>query len=272
MISGKNEIIELFKGWNQNEIDKIVKLPQSGSYREYYRLNYSNSSVIGVYNSDIKENKAFFYLSDHFMKKELPVPKILQIGNNNNKYLLEDLGDNTLFQFIQKNNYDYKSKLLDTYHSTIDHLIQFQVIGSENLNYKHCYPRAKFDSQSIFWDLWYFKYYFLKLAKITFDEQILEDSFHNLVKILTKIKCNFFLYRDFQSDNIMIKNDKLYFIDYQGGRQGPLYYDIASLLFDSKANIPFDVKTNLMYYYYHKIKDLHYIQKKDSSIFSFISL
>jgi aminoglycoside/choline kinase family phosphotransferase len=179
-------------------------------------------SVLRVFNKDKKENLAFLEFSKHFHKKGLPVPVILAKDQDNYVYLQDDLGDTTLFKHIEnvRKGLIFPDELLDLLKKVIDELIRFQVEGTQGLNYSVCYPRAAFDKQSMMWDLNYFKYYFLKLAKIPFYEQNLEDDFQKFTDFLLEADTNYFLYRDFQSRNIMIKDNQPYFIDYQGGRKG----------------------------------------------------
>ncbi len=230
----------------------IVKLPPSGSYREYYRLKEGVNSAIAAYNEDPKENEAFVYLTRHFFSKGLPVPELYGEKLENDIYLLEDLGDDMLLSFMEKHNY-YKygvnSEIIDAYKQTLEQLPKFQVEGTTDLDYSVCYPRHAFDRQSMMWDLNYFKYYFLKLSRVPFNEQLLEDDFNTLCDHLLSADCNYFLYRDFQSRNIMLKNKQPYFIDYQGGRKGSLHYDIASILFEAKTHLPAHVRNELLEHY-----------------------
>lgn len=249
-------------------MESIVPLPPSGSQREYYRIQFKDKSVLGVYNPEKKENQTFIYLSKHFLKHKLNVPKIYLSDLNKNIYLIEDLGDQTVYSFVESNRegkYITKSTI-SLYKEIIAELPKFQIIGSEGLNFSRCYPRHSFDKQSIMWDLNYFKYSYLKPTNISFDEQKLEDDFSFLADYLLQADSNYFMYRDFNTRNIMMKDNKLYFIDYQGGRKGALQYDIASLLYSSKANISANLREELLEYYLEsvtKIKkiDLHSFNK-----------
>src|SRR5690606_10788321 len=203
------------------DITKTMMLPPSGSYREYCRIGNSNRSVIGAYNADVKENTAFLTFSDHFRKQGIPVPEVYAVSDDRQKYLLEDLGNVTLFDFLTKvrETEGFSETIIDEYRKVLKELPRIQIEGSKNLDYSVCYPREAFDKQSMMWDLNYFKYYFLKLARISFDEQALEDDFQAFSDYLLSAPSHFFLYRDFQSRNIMLNDNKIYFIDYQGGRK-----------------------------------------------------
>lgn len=242
----------LYKSWCGGNIHEIVTIPQSGSYREYYRLIGERNTVIAVYNEDIKENNAFLTFTKHFFSLGLPVPEVLAEDSSKKLYLLADLGDESLFDYLNQKRHKvgiFPGSGIEAYKAALDYLPKFQIQAGQNLDYSVCYPRAAFDKQSMMWDLSYFKYYFLKLAKIPFDEQILEDEYHRFTDFLLTADSDYFLYRDFQSKNIMMVNNRPYFIDYQGGRKGALQYDVASILYDSKANIPADIKDILLDHY-----------------------
>lgn len=251
----------LFKTWCGEELHKITPLAESGSNRKYYRLIGKSATAIGVYNSNEKENIAFLTFAEHFLKKGLPVPKVYQYDLANNIYIQEDLGDNTLFDLLQKEG--FSGQVEKYYQQTLTQLLKFQIEAGKDLDYTVCYPRDKFDEQSILWDLNYFKYYFLKLAGVQFDEQKLEDDFQSLKNFLLEAETNYFMYRDFQVRNIMIKNEQLYFIDFQGGRKGALQYDPASLLWSARANLSFLQREELLNYYYSKLSNYKKINEKE---------
>ena len=246
----KNEtkLAELFKSWSGEEPKKTEKMPAHGSYRTYYRLQSSGKSAIGAHNADKAENVAFLSFSKHFNKSGLPVPEIYGEDRENDVYLEQDLGDETLFSFLSKERESngFSEKIVTAYEKVVENLPRFQIEAAKDLDYSVCYPRNGFDKQSMMWDLNYFKYYFLKLSKIPFDEQKLEDDFRLFSDFLLKTWREYFLYRDFQSRNIMLLNGEPYFIDYQGGRKGALQYDIASLLYDAKADIPKEARNHLL--------------------------
>ena len=255
----KEELIltKLFINWSSMTPESVVALPGSGSYRRYYRITGEGRTVLGVYNSDQKENIAFLSFTGTFRKAGFPVPQIYHADPENNCYLLEDLGDLTLFGLIgntRKSTEVFPEEANQVYLDVIRWLPEFQVRGASIIDYGVCYPRASFDRQSMMWDLNYFKYYFLKLAKVPFDEQKLEDDFYTLTEFLLDADCDYFMYRDFQSRNIMIRDGKPWFIDYQGGRKGPLHYDIASLLYDAKAGIPDSKREELVNAYLKELK------------------
>ena len=252
----KAQLKKLFKDWSHADALSIIPLAQSGSYRKYFRISGKEKATIGVYSPDIKENKAFINFTKHFLKKGLNVPHHYAQQLKENIYLIQDLGDTTLFSLIEqeKTNESLSEKVLSYYKDALCHLVKFQIDGGKGLDYSVCYPRNKFDRQSILWDLNYFKYYFLKLAKISFDEQKLEDDYKYFTELLLSAGTNYFMYRDFQSRNILIHNDQLYFIDYQGGRKGALQYDVASLLFQAKINLSEETREMLLTHYLIELK------------------
>ncbi|MGE4290097.1 MAG: RNase adapter RapZ [Salinivirgaceae bacterium] len=253
----KQELLsEIFEKWSGTKAGSINKLPASGSKREYYRISNDKTSVIGAINEDEAENSAFIGFTESFAKMGLAVPTVYFADLKQHVYLLEDLGDTTLFNYLLevRSNGNFPDELLKVYKKVLTELPRFQVDAARNLDYAICYPRESFDRQSMQWDLSYFKYYFLKLADIPFNEQLLEDDFNTLINYLLSERSDFFLYRDFQSRNIMLHNEKVYFIDYQGGRRGALQYDVASLLYDAKADIPQDVREELLGFYIENLK------------------
>jgi aminoglycoside/choline kinase family phosphotransferase len=241
-------IVELFEQWAEETAITVNALPKSGSSREYFRIKSENKSAVGVYNIDQRENLAFLEFSKDFRKKGLKVPEIYADKKEYGIYLQQDLGNETIYQRIEKirKNDNYENELYSIIKNAVEDLVDFQFEADKNLDYSLSYPREAFDRQSMNWDLSYFKYYFLKLADIEFDEQLLENDFNELIEILLKSEPKYFLFRDFQTRNIMIKDNELYYIDYQGGRKGAIHYDLASILFDSKADIPQEMRDKLV--------------------------
>lgn len=255
---------KLFEKWSGEKAEGVAALPQSGSYRQYYRISARTKSAIGVFNPDHKENKAFITFTKHFSSVGLNVPKFYIYAKKLGIYLIEDLGDTTLFSILpKKSKGKFPAKLISHYKNSLEQLIHFQIEGNKKLDYSVCYPRRSFDKQSIMWDLNYFKYYFLKLTKIVFDEQLLENDFNKFADFLLSTDMNHFMYRDFQSRNIMIKDEKLYFIDYQGGRKGALQYDVASLLYDAKANLPQNLRNELVEFYIREVNKKNKLNEKE---------
>jgi aminoglycoside/choline kinase family phosphotransferase len=226
-----------------------------GSGRRIIRLSGKQISAIGILYDVREENAAFLEFSRHFRRHGLPVPEIYAEDLSHGAYLEEDLGGTTLFEFLSDHRKGavIAPEVVEAYRNVVAILPRFQVEAGRDLNYKVCYPRASFDRQSIAWDLNYFKYYFLRLAGIPFNEQALEDDFSRLTKFLLTASRDYFLYRDFQSRNIMmrrvLKEDQPFFLDYQGGRKGALQYDIASLLYDAKADLPPELRQQLLDHY-----------------------
>lgn len=222
-----------------------------GSGRQIIRLAGRGKSAIGVLYGVREENTAFLAFSRHFFRHGLPVPEIFADDLPQGAYLEQDLGDTTLFDFLSKNRSgeEIAPTVVEAYRKVVGVLPRFQVVAGRDLDYSVCYPRASFDRQSINWDLNYFKYYFLRLSGIPFNEQSLEDDFTRLTEYLLSAPGDFFLYRDFQSRNVMLPGGEPHFVDYQGGRKGALQYDIASLLFDAKADLPPALRQQLLDHY-----------------------
>ena len=222
-----------------------------GSGRVIMRLSAPGTTAIGILSPVREENIAFLEFSRHFRRHGLPVPEIYAQDLDHGAYLEEDLGDTTLFEFLGS----YRAgdviapEVVEAYRKVVALLPRFQVVAGRDLNYRVCYPRSSFDRQSIAWDLNYFKYYFLRLAGVPFNEQDLETDFGRLTKFLLAADRDYFLYRDFQSRNIMLRDGEPWFLDYQGGRKGALQYDIASLLFDGKADLPPALRQQLLDHY-----------------------
>jgi aminoglycoside/choline kinase family phosphotransferase len=222
-----------------------------GSGRKIIRLSNEKVSAIGILYGVREENIAFLEFSKHFRRHGLPVPEIYEQDVTHGAYLEQDLGDTTLFEYLSKNRSGEKiaPQVVEAYRKVVALLPRFQIEAARDLNYSVCYPIASFDRQSIAWDLNYFKYYFLRLAGISFSEQALEDDFGRLTDFLLEAKRDYFLYRDFQSRNIMLRDGQPFFVDYQGGRKGALQYDVASLLYDAKADLPPQMRRQLLEHY-----------------------
>ncbi len=247
---------KLFERHFHTAVERVQPLQEQlgGSGRKIIRLSSEKISAIGILYDVREENVAFLEFSRHFRQHGLPVPEIYAEDLNQGAYLEEDLGDTTLFEFLSDHREGaIAPEAVAAYRKVVAVLPRFQVEAGRDLNYKVCYPRASFDRQSIAWDLNYFKYYFLRLAGISFSEQALERDFSRLTKFLLSSSRDYFLYRDFQSRNVMLckvlNEDQPFFLDYQGGRKGALQYDIASLLYDAKADLPPDLRQQLLDHY-----------------------
>lgn len=232
----------------------IIPLPISGSNRIYFRVSFLDNNdqktIIASYNDDVNENIAYNSFSAHFSSLGLNVPTIYARDNSYCYFLIQDLGTQTLFDLLQLD----REKALDLYKKAISDLVKFQVEGIKNLDLDVAYPVKSFNRRSIMWDLNYFKYYFVKPHNIQFNENALEDDFELFADTLLKSDCSFFNYRDFQSRNIMILDNNLWYIDFQGGRKGPLQYDLISLLNQVKANLSDDSKKVLYNHYINELE------------------
>jgi aminoglycoside/choline kinase family phosphotransferase len=241
----------VYRKWRNAKPVSIEPLPESGSYRTYYRIKEHTGTLLGVHNADKRENQAFIYLSEHLRKTGNSVPELLYTELESDVYFEQDLGNITLFEHLadMRKRSCTDEEIIDIYKKVIDSMPHLQVNAASGIDYSMCYPRAEFDVQSMMWDMNYFKYCLLKPLKIDFFEQDLEDDFNKIVKWLIEADRSSFMFRDFQSRNIMISNSKLYFIDFQGGRKGPLQYDLASLLFEAKTRLSYEIRSKLLDYY-----------------------
>lgn len=253
----KKTISELIENLGEKVLD-INAMPSSGSSRRYFRVKTDRRFLVGAFNLNVEENDAFFSFTKHFHECGLPVPEVLAVSESKEIYLQTDLGDVTLFHHVEDclNNGHFDKNTIDLYKKTLDKLVDFQTIGHKGLDYSKAFPTPAFDEMSIMEDLNYFKYCFLKeQEEISFNETRLDGDFQRLAKYILEAPSDFFMYRDFQSRNIMIVDNEPYFIDYQGGRKGPLQYDVVSLLYQVKARMPQELRDELIDYY--KVKLTH---------------
>ncbi len=250
------ELIELFKQYSGKSNPIIEALPISGSNRKYYRLSSDGISVIGVHGESLNENRAFVSIARHFHKLGLNTPELYIVSNDEMFYLQEDLGNTILFEEIKGGRLTgvFSVEEKELLHKTISLLPDLQIKGGKDLDYSVCHPLSEFNHRSIFWDLNYFKYNFLKTTEMDFQEDLLENDFEKLANDLLDGESDSFLYRDFQSRNVMMKDGKPYFIDFQGGRKGPIYYDVASFLWQAKANFPNELRYELITTYINSLK------------------
>ncbi len=237
----------LFASYSNSAINSIEKIPQSGSNRIYFRINTNEKTFIATYNNNIKENKTFINFSKHFYAAGCPVPEIYGVNENNTIYIQQDFGDISLLNKLEENNFnDYVFSLFQKSLKALAHL---QIKGDNNLDYNWSITSKEFGKQAILSDLLYFKYYFLDTLQIPYDKEKLIDDFESLSNYLTFSDHKYFMFRDFQSRNIMIENEEVHFIDFQGGMKGALQYDVASMLWQAKAGLSDEWKNNLLHYY-----------------------
>jgi aminoglycoside/choline kinase family phosphotransferase len=263
--SKENKLAGLFRNFTGQQPSAMNKLTGSGSNRTYYRITGNNTSVIGTIGDNRRETAAFLYFSDHFRKRGLHVPAILAKDEKENIYLQEDLGSTSLFELLQNSKKENKipGNIRTLYEQSVGELIRFQLDGDEGLDYSFCYPKDAFDRQAMMWDLNYFKYYFLKPSGIQFDEQALDTDFEQLTGFLLSAGSDHFMYRDFQARNILVREGKLWFIDYQGGRKGAVHYDLASLLFQAKADLPGEFREEILQVYLNHLSSRIGLNKKE---------
>jgi len=250
------QLISLFTSHTGDTAPTLEALPSSGSNRRYFRLTKGDTKLIGVYGESRQENRAFISLANHFLAQGLNVPKVVAVSADEMFYLQEDLGDKVLFDLIKGGrttgvfSHDEKELL----HKTISLLADFQYLGASGLDFSVCYPLPEFNHRSVMWDLNYFKYSFLKTTGMEFQEDLLENDFEKMAATLLKDATETFMYRDFQSRNVMLVDGNPFFIDFQGGRKGPLYYDVASFLWQAKANFPAELRDELIITYINSLK------------------
>jgi aminoglycoside/choline kinase family phosphotransferase len=241
------DLQKLYQDFTGKQSNDIQELPSSGSNRRYFRLS-GETTVIGVCGTSIEENEAFLYMAKHFRKCGLPVPEVYCWSDDKQYYLQEDLGDTLLFNAIEKGRKTsvFSEDEKDLLRKTIRLLPSIQFAGADGMDFSICYPQPEFNQRSILWDLNYFKYCFLKATGMDFQEDKLEDDFQKMSDVLLRSSSATFMYRDFQSRNVMIKDGEPYFIDFQGGRKGPFYYDVASFLWQAKAKYPESLREELL--------------------------
>jgi aminoglycoside/choline kinase family phosphotransferase len=247
-------IEKLFNTIYPHAWDSIQKIPQSGGDRMYFRISHGNQSWIATYNLNSKESKTFIYFANHFHEKGMPVPKVLAVNEAYTVYLQEDLGSVSLLDVLEKEGKTEEVFLL--FQKSITALAKLQIEGAKGLDYNYCLTSKNFGKHSILTDLLYYKYYFLDTLQYPYDKQALIDEFELLSDQLAVSNFDNFMFRDFQSRNIMVNNGAVFFIDFQGGMQGGLPYDIASLLWQAKAELSNEWKEKLFNHYITELQKL----------------
>ena len=260
------ELEKLFEEYTKQKPESIYELPSSGSNRRYFRISGSGITLIGAKGTSIEENIAFMEIAKHFKLKGLPVPQVLCASESKEFYLQEDLGDITLFNTIQqgRETSNFSPDEISLLKKTIATLPKLQFEGGKGLDYSICFPQPEFDERNVWFDCNYFKYCFLKTTGIEFSEIKLHDDLTKMAAdLLEDGNEEVFMYRDFQARNVMLVNDNPYFIDFQGGRKGPLYYDLASFVWQAKANYPTELKETLIETYREALKPYKDIPKDE---------
>ena len=256
----KEAIEKLFQQYCNNAITGIEKLPQSGSDRTYFRVSFQatpgspTSTYIVTCNQHIKENNTFINFSRHFKKCGCPVPEIYAVNEQATIYIQEDFGDTSLLHVLEEKG--FTDEVYGLFQKSLQALAHLQISAGSGLNYDDCITSREFGKQAIISDLLYFKYYFLDTLKIPYDKEKLIDDFDTLSTYLSHVDHKYFMFRDFQSRNVMVKNSEVFFIDYQGGMKGALQYDVASLLWQAKAELSDEWKKNLLHYYMNCVEEI----------------
>lgn len=259
-----DQLKKLFEQEFESEANTIESLPVSGSDRRYFRLSNDTHSAIGTYNPNTAENNTYFYFTELFKKHNISIPILYRKGKDRKTYLQQDLGNTSLFDLLMKEGLTDEVK--KQFHNSLEILAKVQWLAGREVDYKQCFSTQQFDEKAIFQDLMYFKYYFADMQKVFYNKQLLISEMEELSKDLGRVQPQMLMYRDFQSRNIMVHEGKLYLIDYQGSMQGPAQYDIASLLWQAKAQLPNKWKEELLNGYIQSMNALP-ISKMDEMHF-----
>ena len=254
----------LFEEYTGQRLSTISELPSSGSHRRYFRLRGEALSLMGVLGTSLEENKAFINFSSHFRSKGIRVPAVLCVSSDGYSYLQEDLGDDILFNLV---SHGRESGVYSTYEtsllcSAIEQLPALQFAGAEGLDWNYCYPHHSFDGRLVDFDLNYFKYCFLKASGLDFNEVMLQDDFEKLREDLLGENDNTFMHRDFQARNIMIHDGRPWIIDFQGGLRGPIYYDVASFIWQARSRFPEALKQELIRTYLRALRSYREVDEE----------
>lgn len=268
----RDELKELAREYMAAEPEGVVRLTAAGSNRVYWRIMTATGSIVGVEGTNIDENRAFINVCGHLRKQGMPAPELLAVSQSGMCYLLEDLGDCSLFDLLEsaRRGGAYSSEQIQLLEKVMELLPQVQFKGGEGFDFSSCFPCESFDRRSIFWDLNYFKYSFLKVVGVEFNESLLEDDFESLAAVLLRdAPYNTFMYRDFQARNVMVKSGEPWLIDFQGGRRGPVEYDVASFLWQARAAYPSELKEHLINIYMGSLS--HYRKVNPASFRSYLN-
>ena len=247
----KQALSQLFTAWCGEEPEHFQAFPRSGSNRTYSRIISPRYRAIGVYNPDYRENQAFLSMTRFFLSERIRVPNPLGVAHGENVYLLDDLGDFRLFDLIrQKLPYpEYRQEITSKLREVIRELARIQVMAGKRMDFSVCYPYQRFNRDSILYDLEYFRQEFLDRTGLDYAPDLLREEFQRYAALVLEADQEYFMYRDFQSRNIMLFQNTPYFIDYQGGRKGPLQYDLSAFLYQAKAGLPEEMREKLLDHY-----------------------
>ena len=259
-----DQLFELYKSIFSAEPSACTPLTGSASNRKYYRLSGDAGTCIGVVGVDSLENKAFLTIAGHFYGRGINVPEILAVSEDESAYLQEDLGDCILFDMLTaaRKTGEGMEKVQELLCKTMAMLPKIQFEGARGLDFSVCYPQPSFDRRMVMFDLNYFKYCFLKPSGLEFNEVLLQDDFERFANELLEEDTDTFLYRDFNARNVMVKDDQPYFIDFQGGRRGPIYYDVASFAWQARARFSQKQKEDMLKAYLGALTE--YLQVDES--------
>jgi len=244
----------LYESYSEEPMVSMDTIPQSGSDRTYFRIKTATSSLIATHGNNIRENDTFIYFSNHFKLVGCPVPRVLAVNEDRTAYLQEDFGNVSLLNCLEANG--FTSEVFDLFKLSLKRLAHLQVMGDSGLDYSRCITSQEFGKQAILSDLLYFKYYFLDTLQLPYDKEKLIDDFEALSAYLSRVDHKYFMFRDFQSRNIIVKDGEVYFIDFQGGMKGALQYDVASMLWQARAELPESWKSELLQYYISCLEEL----------------
>jgi len=251
----RQEIETYFRSWQPAGKVGVTTLQQAGSNRQYLRISHQDRSYIATYNPrNIPENNAFIAFTRHFHAKQLPVPEILHVHPERTMYLQSDLGDNSLFGIMQEEG--FSPRVFELFRKSLTQLARLQIQGGTELDYSDCIGTKSFDKQAIHSDLLYFLYYFVRALDLPYDKNAIMNDFDLLSSYLMQEDQRYFMHRDCQSRNIMVNDDQVHFIDYQGGMQGALPYDVAAMLWQGGAGLPFEWRDELLSYYFQQANEL----------------
>jgi aminoglycoside/choline kinase family phosphotransferase len=247
-------IEQLFKEHFGKPVESIALIPMSGSDRKYYRVQGAGTTAVGTYSNNVAENNTFLYITELFRKAKVPVPEVYVVSKDRRCYLQQDLGTTSLFVVMLREGHTDGVK--KHFLSAVSQLVKIQWIAGRDVDYKQCYASKQFDEKVIMSDLLYFKYYFADLQNISYDRSVLMAEMEQMSKDLGRVQPHTLMYRDFQSRNIMVQDGQVHFIDYQGFMQGPPQYDLASMLWQARAQLPASWKEELLNQYFSALSEV----------------